>query len=274
MSLKSAILNTSPTSYWPLDDKASSFCHDEMGLHDATLPASGITLAAIPFGASSAPFFDGEIGSRMLIDNDPKYSQPFANALTVAAWICPLALNNAHTAGAADQWVYVVEKAASPVEVEWALRLYNRTNPKRHSRLSFYAFGASHIGGSDQGSGSYMEHGVSKNDKTPVDAGSWLFLVGQMEPFILSDDETTGCIIWKQNVEATRIVQDKYFKYDVQPQMVAGGLSVGGTTETGFKGAIGHLAIWNRLLGGGEIASMWTAGIGELRATPMYHSFV
>jgi hypothetical protein len=42
---------------------------------------------------------------------------------------------------------------------------------------------------------------------------------------------------------------------------------------TGFKGAIAHLAIWNRLLSGAEIASIWTAGATDLRATAMYHSY-
>ena len=36
MSVKDAILNTQPTSYWPLDDLNGLSCHDEMGLHDAS----------------------------------------------------------------------------------------------------------------------------------------------------------------------------------------------------------------------------------------------
>jgi hypothetical protein len=42
---------------------------------------------------------------------------------------------------------------------------------------------------------------------------------------------------------------------------------------TGFKGAIAHLAIWNRLLSSTEIASIWTAGATDLRDTEMYHSY-
>ena len=94
MDVKTAILATQPTSYWPLDDVAGSSCHDEMGLHDASVPAAGVTLAAIPFGTIRTPFFDGALSSCLTIDNDPQYSQPFANALTVSVWICPLALDN------------------------------------------------------------------------------------------------------------------------------------------------------------------------------------
>ena len=140
MSIKDTILGTQPTSYWPLDDPGGSSCHDEMGLHDASAPANGIGLAVIPFGSSQAPYFDGALGSVLTIDDDPQYSQPYANALTVAAWICPLALDNANTAGASghDQYVHFVEKAVGPpTNTEWALRFYNQTNPTRHSRLSF-----------------------------------------------------------------------------------------------------------------------------------------
>jgi hypothetical protein len=65
MPLKSTILSLTPTSYWPLDDDAdATSCLDAMGLTNACLPGSGVTLAAVPFGASSAPLFDGAIGSR------------------------------------------------------------------------------------------------------------------------------------------------------------------------------------------------------------------
>jgi len=39
MSIKDAILGTQPTSYWPLDDVGGAACHDEMGLHAASVPA-------------------------------------------------------------------------------------------------------------------------------------------------------------------------------------------------------------------------------------------
>jgi hypothetical protein len=122
----------------------------------------------------------------------------------------------------------------------------------------------------NRGAGSYMEFGVSTNDATPVALGSWLFLVGEAEPWISPDDQTTGCILWKQDVEAKRIPQDKYEypEFQVQPQAAKGPLSVGGTAETGFKGAVAHLAIWNRLLLQDEIDSMWTRGTADLQAAP------
>jgi hypothetical protein len=72
MSLKTAILDTEPTSYWPLTDVTGASCRDEMGLHDALVNSAGVKLAAIPFGAASAPYFDGEIGSVLTVDDDPR----------------------------------------------------------------------------------------------------------------------------------------------------------------------------------------------------------
>ncbi len=273
MSTKAAILGTSPTSYWPLDDPAGSSCHDELGLHDASVPAQGVSLAVVPFGGSQAPYFDGKSGSYLTIDSDPKYSHAYANALTVAAWICPLAFDNARTEGTVDQFVHVVEKAVGPsTDVEWVLRLYNQTNPSRHSRLSFYTFNlGSPVG---KGNGSYMEYGVSTNDETPIELGKWVFVVGQAEPWISATDPSAGCILWKQAVEAARVGADTYLAFNVHPQDGSGPLTVGGTRTTGYKGAISHLAVWNRLLSASEIASICMAGTTDLRGTAMYHSYV
>jgi len=277
MSFNAAILETEPTSYWPLTDSTGATCHDEMGIHDAVVKNSGVKLAAIPFGNSSVPYFDGQIGSVLTVANDPQYSQPFANALSVAAWICPLAVDNSNTAGSVDDFVYFLEKAVdSSTETEWAMRLYNQTNPNRHSRLSFYTFNlAPPPGRENLGNGAYMEYGVSANDATPVELGGWLFVMGQAEPWISETDLKTGCMFWKQGVRAARTPTDKYehAPYHVHPQHGSGAISIGGTDSSGFKGSIAHVAIWNRLLSSAEITSLWAQGQSELRSTPMYHSY-
>jgi hypothetical protein len=78
MSVKSTILSTQPTSYWPLDDLNGFSCHDEMSLHEAFLPKKGLTLAAIPFGASRPPFLTAvweAICRSMVIHNIPNPMQ-------------------------------------------------------------------------------------------------------------------------------------------------------------------------------------------------------
>jgi len=272
VTIQDTILSTGPTSYWPLDDSGGFFCHDAMGLHNAAVPAQGVTLAAIPFGASQAPFFDGALGSFLTIDDDPQYSQPYANALTVGAWICPLALDNANTTGTTDRYVHFVEKAVGPsTDVEWALRFYNQSKSTRPSRLSFYTFSLGSPAG--EGNGSYMEYGVSSNDSTPIELGKWVFVIGEAENWISPTDLTTGCILWKQGVEAKRSPGDKYGTFQVRPEHGAGAITVGGMQTTGFKGAIAHLAIWNRQLSSVDVGSIWTAGSSDLSNTAMYHSY-
>lgn len=68
MTLRSTILQTEPTSYWPLDDE-------------------------VPFGAARMPHFDGRLGQGITIPNDERYSHAYANALSVACWIAPSVLN-------------------------------------------------------------------------------------------------------------------------------------------------------------------------------------
>jgi hypothetical protein len=175
--------------------------------------------------------------------------------------------------GAQDKYVHYVEKAvAESVDAEWALRFYNQINQTRHSRLSFYTFNLGSPTG--EGNGSYMEYGVSKNDGTPIELGQWIFVVGEAEAWISSTDLSTGCALWKQGVEAKRETPDKYGDFGVHPQQGSASITVGGSQETGLQGAIAHLAIWNRLLSGDEIASIWSAGASDLSACVMYHSFV
>jgi hypothetical protein len=171
MTLKSAILETKPTSYWPLDDAVgSNLLHDECGLHDG-LPC-GVDLAEVSFGTTRMPHFDGQLGSKICISNDERYSQEYANAITVACWVSPSALNFYHTDGSEDQYVHIIEKARDyTTDVEWAFRLYNATNLKRPSRLSFYLFNLGRPAG--KGAGAYMQYGKSQNDNVPVKARQW-----------------------------------------------------------------------------------------------------
>ena len=118
-----------------------------------------------------------------------------------------------------------------------------------------------------------MEYGVSKNDETPIQLGQWAFVVGEAEPWISPSDLSTGCALWKQGVSAKRELAEKYGDFGVQPQQGSGSITVGGSQETGFQGAIAHLAIWNRLLSGDEITSIRSAGASDLGTCAMYHSF-
>ena len=87
-----------------------------------------------------------------------------------------------------------------------------------------------------------MEYGVSSNDETPIQLGKWVFVLGEAELWMSPTDRTTGCVLWKQAVQAERVAADKYAdkygEYHVQPQHGSGPITVGGMRTVGFKGAI------------------------------------
>jgi hypothetical protein len=268
MTLKSTILHTEPTSYWPLDDAVgSSWMHDECGRHSGE--PFGVDLGEVPFGPARMPRFGGRLGQFITIPYDERYSHAYANALTVACWIAPSSLDFRYTDGSADQYVYCIEKARDySHDVEWGFRLYNATNPKRHSRLSFYLFDLGNP--TAKGAGAYMEYGPSCNDQTPVRPGCWMFLVGQGEGWIDGTEQCRGAILYKQGVMAWRSPGDKYNnppQWNVQPRQGPGVLTLGGSIgKTAFCGAIGHVVLWNRLLKPDEIAGLFKAGQAELSA--------
>jgi len=85
MSTRDVILSSDPVSYWPLDDPASSaVVRDERALRSGTVPATGVQLAAVPFGTKQFPLFDGEIDSLIRIPHHERYSHTTKNALTIA----------------------------------------------------------------------------------------------------------------------------------------------------------------------------------------------
>lgn len=254
-------------SYWPLDDAPSSTTvRDEMGLHAGTVADSGVHLSVVPFGSILAPFFDGNRGSLITIPDDERYSQTHANAITLACWICPLALNFRHTDGSTDQYVHIIQKAVTYTsDAEWAIRLYNAQS-SRPSRMSFYLFNAGSPVG--KGAGAYMEYGRSANDQTLVRVGKWLFLVGQGEEWTDDTSQSTGAILYKQGIQAIRSTGDKYNNppdWKVRPHNSTGRIAIGGSiNKTAFRGAVAHVALWNRLLSHNEIVAIWSEGIAEL----------
>lgn len=272
MSLSKAILDTWPTSYWPLDDGAGSeTVRNVKNLHSGTVPASGVTLSTVPFGKSLMPLFDGTKESLIKIPDDDCYSHIFRNSLTVACWICPHALTFRNTDGTAEQYVHFIDKGKTfCTESEWAMRLFCEGKTKS-SRLCFYLFNNEIPHTPNLGAGAYMEYGGSTNDNTKVEIGKWLFVVGQGEPWVSGTDKTTGAKFFKQGNEGVPTVGDKYNAagWNIVPWNGDGGIAIGGSIKkTAFFGSIAHVAVWNRLLRNIEITDIWTAGLDELLTVP------
>ena len=115
MSVRDAILTTQPTSYWPLDDlSGSSSCHDEMGLHDASLPSAWRhAFQSFPSGRRGA-VFRRRIGEHL---NHPRRSAILATFLRGADCrrlaLSPRAQQCERGRRTQDKYVHYVEKAVA-----------------------------------------------------------------------------------------------------------------------------------------------------------------
>ena len=95
-----------------------------------------------------------------------------------------------------------------------------------------------------------------------------VLLVGQGERWIDDVDDSTGAVLYKQAVQAVRSPGDKYNNppsWNVHPFGGTGRIAIGGSIgKTAFRGAIAHVAIWNRLLTNNEVDRIWSEGLAEL----------
>ena len=229
---------------------------------------------SFPSGQWQAPFFDGALKSVLTIPDDPRLFATLRQRADRVSLAVPSRAQQCERGRRARRVRPLHRKGGGGVGRRrvGAQGCSDQLNKTRHSRLSFYTFNLGSPRG--QGNGSYMEYGVSKNDGTPIELGQWVFVVGEAEPWISPSDLSTGCALWKQGVAAKRELADKYGDFGVHPQQGSGSITVGGSQETGFQGAIAHLAIWNRLLSGDDIASIWSARRERprhLRNVPQLH---
>src|SRR5690349_18211927 len=123
MSISKVLMDSCPTSYWPLDDSAgSATVRDEKGRHAGVVMPHGVTLSAVPFGASLMPLFDGSQDSVIRIPDDDRYSHTFTNSLTVSCWICPHTLIFPNSDGSTDKYVHFIDKGIDYSHgSEWAM---------------------------------------------------------------------------------------------------------------------------------------------------------
>ena len=232
---------------------------------------AGVTLSVLPFGAAQAPFFDGALRSVLTVPDDPHYSQPFAKALTVSAWLCPLALNNANVVGGQDKYVHYVEKAVGSRRrrVGAQISTISSIRPAIHVSRSIRST-------SDHPRARAMaptwNMASRRTMRRPSRSGNGCSWLARPSPGFRK-------AIFRQAARSGNKASPRGANLPINTAISAYSHSRGparlrsGSQETGFQGAIAHLAIWNRLLSGDEIASIWSAGAGDLGASAMYHSF-
>ena len=199
----------------------------------------------------------------------PSSRSPHTGELTVEAWIRPDAVQFAHPAngdGYVD-WIGKCERYAP--SCEWEGRMYSASTPQgRCNRVSVYAFGL------DAGLGSGADWQPICGT---VHAGVWLYVVGeyqtrstptQCDP---SDPGTIG--IWVDGVKqdfAAHAPTGCMSQFWVLPRLGSSPVTVGTMAfDSWFHGAVGKVAIYDRLLTQAQIDSHYKTMTGAGPERPL-----
>jgi hypothetical protein len=185
--------------------------------------------------------FDG-ISSRVDVPASADFSVG-PDGMTVAVWMRPDAVTFAKTEGslADEQYVHWLGKGR-PFRQEWTFRMYSLTQPgPRANRVSFYVFNP--IGG--RGCGSYFQD--------PIVVGQWMLVTGVVDP------DTREIAIYKNGVPRHR---DSYASLSTGPVPGEAPLGIGSKNLSSyFRGAIGPVWIWDRVLSEEEIHDLFASGV-------------
>ncbi len=249
-----------PVAYWPLAGSAA----DLIGAHPGTFKGGRPAATRLPDGAA-ASVFNGS-GEYMRVPSSGVFSIPTTGRLSWEAWIRPAVAIFPHQS-TPDDYVDFIGKCAdySPT-CEWEGRDYSTsTGQGRPNRVSAYVFNPAAGLGSDadwQPAG-----GVLRPRR-------WLMVVGEYQTRTTPrpcEQAYPGTInIWVDGVRqsfADHAPTGCMSQYRVAPTAGTSPLTIGTlATDTWFDGAIGDVAIFDRLLSQGEIAAQYRAMTGHAPA--------
>jgi hypothetical protein len=240
------VLSLSPALYLTFSNPSAPTQVDLSGHgHTATyLPAGDPpSEVAMPNGDMAADF-NGRSQYAQVASSEP-LSVTDTGCMTIEAWIMPTTLQFPHEEGTG--YVYVLGKGA-PDKYEYGMRMYSATNtevPVRPNRISGYVWNLA--GG--LGSGAYFQD--------PVKVNQWIMVTVVLDdrPSVLWPDGYVA--IYKDGVLRGQVSMDQY---DVDPKASSAPLCIG--TRDGdsyFEGAIGKVAIYDRILSSAQIAATYNA---------------
>ncbi len=201
--------------------------------------------AALPNGDKAADFNGSS--QYLTVPASPALSVPTSKALTIESWIRPDVLNFSHTEN--EGFVYWLGKGNPGQGYEYANRMYSYANTAgRPNRISDYQWNAS--GG--LGSGAYFQE--------PVTAGQWIYVVDTI-------DMSKGTIaIYKNGVLKGTVPLSQY---NVTPATTQSPFNVGTRNNNSyFQGAVGKVAVYNRILTSAQIAAHYSAMMNGGGSTP------
>jgi hypothetical protein len=258
----SVVLGDGPVAFWNMKTPGSGTETDLTGHgHKGKYHGSPSNTRAMP-DSEAAAVFDGS-SQYMSVPDAGEFSITHTGRLTVEAWISPGELNQ--TSG--DDYVYWINKGG-PTSNEWKGRFYDKAGTDRPNRISGYAYNP----GGGLGSGAYWQ---------PVDnlftAKQWLHVVIEYQTRTTPNEcnykdkdgnhNQPGTIdIWVDGVEwdaAAHRPTGCMSQYFVVPVNGSGALTVASDLSKYFRGAVGKVAIYNKLLTQTQISNHWTAMTGK-----------
>jgi hypothetical protein len=255
-----AVLSGKPVMYLAMDSSGTGkepdlSGHNNAGTYKGGTPAT----AALPNGETAASFNGSS--QYVTVPSSASLSIPTTGKLTWEAWIRPDTFQFPYDSS--DGYVDWMGKCAnySPT-CEWEARLYGASTPQnRPNRLSAYAFNPS--AGLGSAADWQPQAGLLK-------AGQWLHVVAEYDlsttPSGCSSAYPGSINIWvngiKQNF-AAHAPTGCMSQYKISPKAGSSPLTIGTMAlDTWFKGAVGKVAVYDRLLTQTEINAHFTAMTG------------
>lgn len=256
----SVVLGDGPVMYLALSNAGGTETDKTGNGHNGTYKGGTPSIASMPNG-DKATVFNGS-SNYVSVPSHAALSIPTTKKLTWEGWIRPDTLNFANASG--DEYVDWMGKCEdySPT-CEWEARIYSQNTPERRpNRFSAYAFNP----GAGLGSGADWQPSSGQ-----IAAGQWYHVVAQYDltttPSVCSSSRPGMITIWVNGVKwsmADHMDTGCMSQYDVTPKAGSSPLNIGTMAmDTWFKGAIGKVAVYNRLLTQAEITEHYTAMTGK-----------
>ena len=255
------VLCDQPVAYWAMKGTASTE-PDLVANNTGTYEGAAPTAATLPNGDAAA-HFNGSTGY-LTIPSNAAFSLPTTHSLTWEGWINADTLQFPNASG--DGYIDWMGKCADYAPTcEWEARMYRTTTSEsRPNRLSAYIFNNS------AGLGSAADW-QPVNDL--IEASTWYHVVGEYTTLSQPSDCTgtttyPGSInVWVNGVEWDHAQHGQtgcMSQYNVVPTASGSPLNIGTMAgDTWFPGAIGKVAIYNKLLTQDQISAHYRAMTGK-----------
>jgi Concanavalin A-like lectin/glucanases superfamily len=262
-SYDDVVLADGPVAYWAMDQRSGTEPDRTGHGHSGTYPKGTSAQAALPNGDVAADFNGAD--QYLTVPSSAAFSIPTTGNLTWEAWIRPDVLQFPHDDGI-DRFVDWMGKCQDYAPTcEWDARMYSTvTTEGRPNRLSAYVFNP------DAGLGSSADW---QPEAGQIVAGAWHHVVAEYTtlttPSNCTDPATyPGSIdIWLDGVRWDRAAHGDsgcMSQYQIVPQAGGSSLNIGTmAADSWFAGAVGKVAIYDRLLGDAQIAAHVDAMTGH-----------